>query len=231
MTAGQMYNEFEIAYEAIASGDAPGYEPYEASILLSQAQEEILKELIATGIEYSDSKALVLGPHILTDSITGASSSAVYPDTWEVTVDESEYWGIVNERLKETANGSTVEVKPIDHSFFNANKNNPFKKPDSDFYFWRFVEGSAGSTKWMVYGPTAIHTYYINYLDKPAPIIVPGVSLSTVIDGTEVTSTIVGDGLDCSFNSIIHRDIVNRAAKLGKAFIGDSEGFQLLTKN
>ena len=51
MNASQMYNEFEIAYEAIASGDAPGYEPYEVSILLTEAQEAIIKDTITSGVE------------------------------------------------------------------------------------------------------------------------------------------------------------------------------------
>ncbi|RKZ78437.1 MAG: hypothetical protein DRQ35_05980 [Gammaproteobacteria bacterium] len=226
-----MYNEFEIAYEAIASEDAAGYEPYEISILLSQAQDQIIKGLVGSGIEASDTKSLVLGPKIKTAQVTSSNLSDVYPSTYILIVDESDYWAIVNERLKEAANTATIEVRPIDHSFFEANKDNPFKKPDSTRYYWRFIEGNASDTLWMVYGPAGIHTYYINYLDKPDPIIVPGVALTTIIDGQEVTDTIVAEGLDCEFNNIIHRDIIIRAAQLGKAFIGDPQGFQLLTKN
>lgn len=228
MTAEQMYNEFEIAYEAIASGDAPGYEPYEVSILLTQAQDHILKTLIGTGLEYDDSKALVLGPFIDTTSYTVFSNSSMYPNTFVFEVNQTSYWSVVNERLKETLTGSTVEVKPIDHAFFAANKDNPYKKPDSTRYYWRFIEKGPVHSYWMVYGPSAIHTYYINFLDKPDPIIVPGVSLSTVIDGTAVTATIVTSGLNCKYNSSIHRDIIKKAADLGKAYIGDSQGFQLL---
>ena len=90
MTADQMYNEFEIVYEAIASGDAPGYEPYEVSILLTQAQDQIIKDLINTGIEFNDSKALVLGPFIETAEITSFSNTSMYPDTFTIEVDESD---------------------------------------------------------------------------------------------------------------------------------------------
>ena len=88
MTAEQMYNEFEIAYEAIASGDAPGYEPYEVSILLTEAQDLVIKELISTGIEYDDKKALVLGPKIATDSYNSFSTSSIYPNTYTFEVDQ-----------------------------------------------------------------------------------------------------------------------------------------------
>jgi len=231
MTADQMYNEFEIAYEAIASGDAPGYSPYEVSILLTQAQDNIIKNLVGTGLEYDDSKALVLGPQIETSTYTTFASATMYPSTFTFEVDQTLFWSIVNERLKETNTGSTIEVKPIDHSYFAANVDNPYKKPVNTRYFWRFIEKGAINSNWYVYGPDSIHTYYINYLEKPDPIIVPGVDLDTVIDGTTVDATIVLDGLDCEYNSLIHRDIVNRAAKMGKAFIGDPQGFQLLSTN
>lgn len=231
MKAEQMYNEFEIAYESIASGDAAGYQPYEVSILLSQAQDQVIKGLTSTGVEFSDNKALVFGPHIKTAHFTNSTTSGNYPNTFVIAVDESDYWALINERLRQEPGAETIEVKPIDHAFFNANKDNPYKKPSADSYFWRLIEGNASDTLWLIYGPTGITDYYINYLKKPRAIIVPGVALSTIIDGTEVNSTIVTDGLDCSFNEIIHRDIILRAAQLGKAFIGDPQGFQLLTGN
>lgn len=229
MTAAQMYNEFEIAYEAIAGADAPGYDPYSVSIILSQAQDRVVKTLMASGIENDDDKSLILGPFIETDMYSSFSSSSMYPDTFVFEVDQSSHWGIINERLVETGSSGTVEVRPIDHAFFEANRDNPYKKPDSTRYFWRFIEkGPGGTAYWFVYGPTNIQAYYINYLEKPTPIIVPGVALSTNIDGTTVTSTIVTDGLDCGFSTRIHRDIVLTAARMAKVFIGDVEGSQLL---
>ena len=82
MNASQMYNEFEILYEAIASGDAAGYEPYEISIILSEAQEQVIKDIVKTGLESNDVKSLVVGPFIkplvVNPSIT---ASAMYPDS------------------------------------------------------------------------------------------------------------------------------------------------------
>ena len=230
MKAAQMYNEFEIAYEAIASDDAPGYEPYEVSIILTQAQDSILKSLIATGVEYDDTKALVLGPFIQEDLYTASGSSATYPDTFTMEVDPTTYWSIINERLKETVDGVTVEVRPIDHAFFAANVKNPYKQPDASMYYWRMIEAGTNGT-WLIYGPTTIHTLYIGYLDKPDPIIVPGVIEGTVIDEHTVTAGEVTTGVDCAYNSMIHRDIIIQAAKLGKAYIGDPQGVQLLSTN
>jgi len=229
MTASQMYNEFEVTYEAIASDNAPGYEPYEVSILLTQAQDSIIRELASVGVEKDDVSALVLGPFIETSTYTTSAASTMYPSTFEITVDEGDFWRIVNERLKESESGSTIDVRPIDHAFFEANKDNPFKKPDSTRYYWRFIQKNGSDANWCIYGPTAIHTYYINYLEKPDPIIVPGVSLSTVIDGTTINATIFNDGLDCKYNSVIHRTIIDRAAQRGKAIVGDPQGVQLLS--
>lgn len=229
MNAAQMYNEWEILYEAIASGDAPGYEPYEVSVLLSEAQEQVLKEVVASGAERNDIRSLVIGPFIKVDTITpGASSSSTYANTLYFDQSTSDYWLIVNERLRQTPGSSTVEVKPVTHAFWDANKNNPYKQPSSTKYFWRLLENASGSSRFLITGPTEINTYYIFYLDKPDPIIVPGVDNGTTIDGTEVNAGIATSGLGCAYNSVIHRDIIRKAAENAAAYVKDTESFQLL---
>ena len=230
MTAAQMYNEFEIVYEAIASGDAASYEPYEISVLLTEAQGEILKELVKEGAEANDVRALVVGPFVKTEILTNptTSPSDMYSDTYTFIQDTSDFWLIVGERLKETVDSSSVEVRPIDHEFWNANKDNPYKQPSSDSYFWRLLEYDDSGHKFVITGADTIYKYYISYLDKPDPIVVPGVPVNTVIDGTTVDAAIVLDGQDCVYNSIIHRDIVKRAAYNGAAYNNDTESFQLL---
>lgn len=232
MNAEQMYNEFEIAYEAIASGDAPGYEPYEVSILLTQAQEVVLKALLETGIEYNDKKSVVVGPHVYTTSYNQSTTSTIYPSTFIIYVDPTDFWAVVNERVIETSGSDSIDVRPIDHAFFAANVDNPYKKPSRTRYFWRFIEqANDGDARWLIYGPSAIYVYYINYLKKPDPIIVPGVDANVNIDGTVVTTSISTYGQDCAYNSIIHRDIIETAAAMGKAFMGDAQGVQLLRRN
>ena len=58
MTALEMKEMAEIVYESIASNDAPGYSLYEWSVLLTDAQEQVIKNsqilaktLIENGIE------------------------------------------------------------------------------------------------------------------------------------------------------------------------------------
>ena len=76
-----------------------------------------------------------------------------------------------------------------------------------------------------------IDTYYIRYLESPTPIIVPGVTIGITIDGVTVDAGINTSGYDSAYNAIIHRDIINKAAELGKAYIGDPQGVQLLRSN
>jgi len=232
MDALQMWNEFEIVYEAIASGDAPGYDPYEVSIILSEAQEQILKEILETGAESNDIKSLVIGPFIEVDTATPTTAvSAMYPDSLEFNIDTTSFWAILNERLKETDVGVTVEVKPIDHDFWAANKDNPYKQPSTDRHFWRLLQaGAAGTadTLFIITGASAVHTYYTAYLDRPDPIIMPSVLEGTIIDGTSVTAGMVITGLASAYSTIIHRDVVNRAAINAAAYTKNTESFQLL---
>jgi hypothetical protein len=372
MNASQMDKEFEIAYESIASSGGPGYTEYEKSILLTQAQQDIIQNLVQSGIESNDIRSLVIGPHIKTATVTAYSSasapnptfsddvqvgdsityswdagdsegdftisnaggstlnstgsvtlnegqiltvevesysggtgttvqiavpgaeimgdpnppssselfngssisytapadstievwvnnsytgasgtlslsftietptfseSAMYSDNVSFELDSSAMWLIVNERVKDL-NGIITEVNPID---------NPFKKPASGRFFWRVLQfGDTSSLyttpNFVIVGLTTFDTYYINYLKKPTPIIVPGITAGTVIDGITVSGTaadndiegigddidIVANGLDCGFNSLIHRDIVTKAARLGAAYASDPESLQLL---
>jgi len=230
MTAAQMHNEFEIVYEAIASGDAPGYEPYEVSILLTEAQEAVIKEFLVSGIEQSDITSVIIGPFIKVSTITSPdiAASATYNGAWEFVTDISNFWLIVGERLKETVGSASIKVRPISHSFWEANVDNPYKKPVSTEFYWRMLENSDTETKYIITGPTTISSYYIHYLEQPTPIIVPGVDDSKTIDGTTVDVTIFTEGLACKYNSVIHREIVKRAAENAAAYARDVEGFQLL---
>jgi hypothetical protein len=373
MNAAQMEMEFDIAYEDIASGGAPGYTAFEKSILLTQAQTELIRELVESGVEKTDIRALVLGPFIKTETILGYSSTVFDPgssddvqggdsitssyaanvrtftianpggtslnspgstpslnvgdklvieltddslisgtgvtvdvnlgegtfdfgdvpgpqvgDTIEITVttagilsidvtsdtagdagsigiqctryqpiwadssmysgivfeqDTSDMWAIVNERIQVSDGGAVVEVKPVEHAFLDANEENPFKKPRPGDFYWRVLQFGAttelfSTPQFLLPTVTAFENYYINYLDRPTPIFVPGTTTETIdgvtsgsnvdVDGIGTGINIQTNGLDCAYNSIIHRDIVLRAAKLGAAFVGDPESFQLL---
>ena len=242
MNAAQMEKEFEIAYESIASSGAPGYEAYEKSILLTQAQNDIIKELVASGAERDDIRALVIGPHIKTDTFSGSVvPSTMYPTAAVFEKDVSDMWLIVNERVKETSSSTPLEVKPVEHTFLDANLSNPYKKPQTGRHFWRLLQYGETTElfttpNFVIIGLSDFDTYYINYLERPTPIMVPATvgTIDGVTAGSSVvvsgmgTVTITASGLSCAFNSLIHRDIVKRAAQLGAAYVSDPESFQLL---
>lgn len=226
MTALEMKRMAEIVYESIASNDAPGYDSYEWSVLLSDAQEQIIQELVDKGIEYNDFTKLVFGSQILTSINHTITDDSILKNGCTVTFTTpsslDEIWLI----LKDTVNDDPdIKVIPVSYSFYNANIDNPFKKPKTN-KFWRLLYNN----KLYVVCPTSTlpSHYTIVYLKKPSPIIVPGVNsaIYPTVDGTTVTAGIVANGQNCEYHNTIHKKIVRAAAKLAKLYASDLQGWQ-----
>lgn len=227
MTALEMKKMAEIVYESIASNDAPGYDAYEWSVLLSDAQEQVISKLVEKGVEYDDLTKMVFASQILnssnpTISAYSASSLLTYGHTVTFTSPASleDVWLI----LKDTVNSTpSIKVIPVSYDYYNANINNPFKKPKTN-KFWRLFNNN---TLYVVAPTTsAITDYKISYIKKSLPIIVPGVTLNETVDGTTVTAGIVTSGQNCAYHNIIHKKIVRAAAKLAKLYASDLQGWQ-----
>lgn len=230
MNATQMSYEFNVVYEAIASNDAPGYEPHEKSLILSTAQEEVLNDILEEGIEENEFNRLAISPLIKKIEVASGNitSNSHYSNGYtidiatasSITLDDVRYF--VNERAN-----SDVDITPISHDFYKANKDNPFKNPDST-EFWRLVNDlSDSATIYIITDSTALTTYKLDYLTKLTPIIVPGVTASNVIDGTTVDTTINTNGLDCTLHHSVHRKIINKAAQNADVYIQNQLGVQL----
>lgn len=241
MTADQMNYEFEVGYDRITNFDSPGYTNKEKSTFLTQAQEEIILDLLKDEDHYKEDfkksvsklKTIVSVP--IGDFTTSASN---YPNGFIVVV-PSTVIRVNNERIniRTTSDHSypnkeflDVPVKPVDDDYYHANKKNPYKKPSEDLV-WRIDQGT-NALKQHVYilpsncTPT---TVYIHGYRKPEPIVIKDASYVVAdgaIDGRN-WSTYTANGLDSELDPIMHRAIVERAIKLAFAALQDQTGFKL----
>ena len=229
MTSVEMAYEWKITYESMASGNAPGYTPREISVLLTQAQEEVVLEVAEKGLDSSDYARTVLSnlltpyPTIIatpaTDVFGNIGTTRAYKITVPRTADLEFFYPCIEFAV--TGTGATTyerACKPIDYNSYYTNIANPWANPYVDLY-WRLYDGNHLT---IITDGTALTTPYIKglYIKKPSPIIVDTLTSLTSIEGKTAIAS-------CLLNEIVHRDIVYRAAKKAFAAMKDQAGYQI----
>jgi hypothetical protein len=225
MTAAEMLKMVEIVYESIASNNAPGYSEYEWSILLSEAQEEVIKNVIKEGAEKDDFNKLAiqtLSKRVANNTITTYPHIPYAFSVAQDVLSLNDVWAIYKEVIN---NSPKIKVKPISFDFYADNIKNPYKKP-TEKLAWRIVTGIATEIIIVLPANTPLTSYELYYIGKPSPIIVPGTPVYDTIFGTLVTSSIFTNGLDCNLSTLVHTDIVHLAAERAKLYISDLQGWQ-----
>ena len=202
LTANEMKYEAQIAYEALASADAPGYTDKQWSILLTQAQENLVLSLCRSGMDAEELGRRAISKLIVEDDEPAIESYGMINSAYRVTLEE-DYLHI----LKDTAN-QEVRVKPVSYDFLHANFENPFEAPSNKEY-WRLM---GKQSVIIVTDGTKLEGYKIIYVKRPEPIIVdikskPGI----IVEGIEGPR-------DCKLDHSVHRIIVGEAANLALAY-------------
>ena len=213
LTAKEMEYEAKVVYEALASADAPGYTSRQWSIILTQAQEKVVSEIISDGWDSTETNRRIVAKLISTRT---KNSSAIFQhdelfeNTYRVTL-PTDYMHIVSD----TANDK-VRVKPVAYDYVLVNLKNPFEKPTSDL-FWRVADGTRAL---IITDGTELSEYRITYIKRPEPIITRELTETTTIEGYTQAN-------DCKLDPIVHRRIVDRAGRLADAYVNNQVGYQL----
>ena len=226
MTATDMSYEFNIVYESIASMAAPGYTEREKSVLLTQAQEEIIIEVAQKGLDSNDYARVVLD-RLLTEYNNTNNTVGILADTtlinnnsYSVTVTPASatytfFYPFIEFAV--TANPTYQRVcKPVDFDSYYTTISNPWSNPYNDMY-WRLI---SNNKLIIVTDGKALDSIKGLYIRKPQPIIT-ATTPTFSIDGVTNIATI-----DSALNPIVHREIVYRAAKKAFAAVKDQVGYQ-----
>lgn len=227
MNAIEMKYEFLLTYESIASGAAPGYTNRDISAFLTEAQEDIVKELCADGIDKNDLNRIVLNSLKSTSQfdLNDDASLITYPiraysiNLSALFVTPNRFFFPYIENILKS--GITIELHPVGLDEI-VNLKNPFRKPSLTKY-WRILS----ENNMLIIPPTDVNfrtgdKINITYIKKPSPIVVGVLQANQAIDGvTAITN--------CALNDIIHRDIVYRAAKKAYAATQNATGYQIQT--
>ena len=223
MTIEEFSNEFDVLLNSYITANSPGLgqgltqlDEYEKSILLTEAQESIVKDLYngkITGESFESSEelrrsldALVttkeLQPTATTiGKMSNTSKFFKLPEAvWFITYESA----LLKDETLGCKNNTVVEVVPIRQDEYNRVKNNPFRGPSDR----RVLRIDAGSSLIELISKYNIDSYFIKYLSKPKPIILVTIADDKLSIDNETQS------MGCSLNKALHRPILERAVAL-----------------
>ena len=229
MTTQEFSTEFDVLYDNISSGQAPGLTEYEKSIFLTKAQSEIIKNYFnpkgnkyQEGFDDSPKRQIDFSMLIRTTKcqvttsdfpLHDASNSAFYNNPDDILV-------YINEFVEVTRNSKTIKLVTIPLSFTEYNRlmSKPFKRPLKN-QAWRLMcnVSSTEEIVQLIPGPNdTITDYIVRYIKRPNPIILEDLTNENLsIEGEEIIT-------ECELDPILHQEILQRAVELAKAaYTGD----------
>ena len=151
MTAVELSNEFNILWDNIESGSAPGVDEYEKSIFLTIAQEQIILKYSEIFDKNEKARRILDG---VVKSLSKTQDAATEGVTVNVESLDSTYskfyvipdnlWIILHEHAIVAT--KRVPIIPMSLDAYNIEADNPFRKPSSKL-IWRLDVNNGGTNK------------------------------------------------------------------------------------
>lgn len=239
MNCNEFSREFDILYNNITSNQAPSLNSYEKSVLLTQAQEEIVLSLYRgdnkKSFDLTEEIASYLSSIIFDVEIKEFDTSIIsdlkgFTDKYNVTttsvLDNTENcWFIAYESalvsFEDRCNTSKVcDVIPTTYDAFARDSKNPFKKPNKHRVLrlnigLPFDDNNKRSIYLIHSKNSTISNYHITYLKRPNPIILE--DLDTEFAGYNLSINGENNKSECELSTALHRQILYKAVDLAKA--------------
>ena len=233
-TPDEFEERFDVLYNNITSNQAPGLNTYEKSVLLTKAQDEILKNYFTAnskgnnlGQGFDDSAKRQIDFSMLTAAKSDSSSQAALFDTREesksVAIPDDAMM-IINEivQVDRVVDGHvrTVDlaVLPIRFDEYNRLMAKPYKRPVKN-QAWRLINNSTANRADIVVGPKdRFIKYIVRYIRKPKPIIIgelDGLTINGFVFGTSKSAD-PPQAAGCELDGLLHEEILQRAVELAK---------------
>lgn len=220
MTCNEMREEFNLFYNNLSSNQAPGLLDYEISVYLTRAEHMFVDSVYAE-YEKSEEARKKLSEIVMSKKLYTTSSGIVNicPDSVCFKLPEDAKYIVfetilMNNNAKKCMRGHSLEVQPVSHDEFYRIYGNPFRFNDRRALRLDISYNSDKYSEIVCTDKNNIDYYLIRYIKQPRPIFLSGCSTNDVIDGIAFDSD---SDWTCELNPIVHRDIVQIAAKLAYA--------------
>lgn len=228
MNRVEFSNSFDILYNNIMSNTAPGINEYEKSVLLTKAQDEILKNYFnpkgnkyQEGFDDSAKRQIDFSGLISVAECTPLDEAGFDLRAKLYRMPEDVFL-IINETL--TTDTGVKQVVPISFDEYSRLMSKPYKEP-LKYQAWRLVTESSGSDNVIVevipHSGETVSKYTVRYVRRPKPIVLVDLALEYGDVSINGVSTIS----ECELNPLIHEEILQRAVELAKiVYTGDVNG-------
>ena len=228
MTTNEFEWEFDVLYNNIASNAAPGINSYEKSVLLTKAQDELIKNYFnPQGNKYKEGFDGSAKRQIdFSGLISVANGTLLYQQGFDLRAKvfkiPTDVFLIINESI--VTNTGIKQIIPIKFDEYTRLMSKPYKEP-LKFQAWRLItDGDINSGVTVEIIPNSqetVESYTLRYVRRPKPIILANLKSEygdVSINGeTEISQ--------CELNPLVHREILQRAVELAKiTYLGDANG-------
>ena len=248
MTNKELSLEFDILFNNIMSGIAPGINDYEKSVFLTKGQEEIIKNYLnplgnkyAEGLDDSKKRFTDFSGLIKTEEISTLTTPVASIDRRAVTFAlPTDAFVLLNEVLQGTdkeAKTRDFQIIPISYLEYTRLMSRPYKEPLKGQAWKITTEGSTVAHSTIIPNSSITSSKYIvRYIKRPNPIILRDLSEIEFEEGLEAGFLSINNirvKTECELNSEIHREILDRAVELAKvSYIDNSTALtQINTRN
>ena len=228
MTTNEFEWEFDVLDNNIASNAAPGINSYEKSVLLTKAQDELIKNYFnPQGNKYKEGFDGSAKRQIdFSGLISVANGTLLDQQGFDLRAKvfkiPTDVFLIINESI--VTNTGIKQIIPIKFDEYTRLMSKPYKEP-LKFQAWRLItDGDINSGVTVEIIPNSqetIESYTLRYVRRPKPIILANLKSEygdVSINGeTEISQ--------CELNPLVHREILQRAVELAKiTYLGDANG-------
>ena len=229
MDHAEFSNGFDVLYNNIMSNAAPGINEYEKSVLLTKAQDEVLKNYFnpkgnkyQEGFDGSAKRQIDFSGLISVKEGTLLNGQAGFDLRAKIYRMPEDVFLIINETL--TTDTGVKQVVPISFDEYSRLMSKPYKEP-LKYQAWRLVTEGSGSDNIIVelipHSGETISKYTIRYVRRPKPIVL--VDLASEYGDVSING--VSTISECELNPLIHEEILQRAVELAKiVYTGDANG-------
>ena len=198
MTTAEMSAELDIIYENINKNGAPGLDDYGKSVILSHAQELLVKETLKVDPTASQFPQLI----DIYESTTPATTTGF---SWgRVFTGVSGILSILNETVSDT-DDVVYTVLPVSPAQFDSYQSTPYKYPPRR-RAWKIAELNSATNSVELFGRpnTTLEKYKVRYVRKPKPIIISDLqTLSPFAIGVVNTYNVTTPGTGYAVNDIL----------------------------
>lgn len=228
MNVVEFSNSFDILYNNNMSNAAPGINEYEKSVLLTKAQDEILKNYFnPQGNKYQEgfdgsAKRQIDFSGLISVADCTSQSGAGFDLRAKIYRMPEDVFLIINETL--TTNTGVKQVVPISFDEYSRLMSRLYKEP-LKYQAWRLVTEGSGNENVIVevipHSGETVSKYTVRYVRRPKPIVL--VDLASEYGDVSING--VSTISECELNPLIHEEILQRAVELAKiVYTGDANG-------